>query len=53
VPLANPSYPALGIDVILAHIPSLTPAETGFLRAKLQESLERLELGLREQGAGI
>jgi hypothetical protein len=50
---ANPSYPALGIDAILAHIPSLTPAQTEMLRAELQESLERIEQGLREQGAGI
>jgi hypothetical protein len=50
---ANPSFPALGIDAILAHIPSLTPAQTEMLRAKLQESLERIEQGLREQGAGI
>ena len=50
---ANPSYPALGIEVFLAHIPSLTPAQTEMLRAELQESLERIAEGLREQGAGI
>ena len=52
-PQADAASPHRGIEEVLALIPSLTPAETEMLRAELQESLERIAEGLREQGAGI